>query len=175
MLRDPSLAPLSRQHQRGLAACVLIERSMASPPSPEQLRAAAGRVGELFEGELRHHFDLEERILFPAVRQALEPLSLIDELIADHRRLEDLAARVAGEAGAETLRSFTSLLSAHIRREERVLFEEIQRRLPRPALDRLGAAIAAEAVRLCRTLPPNAPRDATAGSEPPADPDRSRR
>jgi hemerythrin-like domain-containing protein len=41
------------------------------------------------------------------------------------------------------------LLSSHIRREERDLFEEIQRTLPRETLDAAGAEIDRRVVRIC--------------------------
>jgi hemerythrin-like domain-containing protein len=47
------------------------------------------------------------------------------------------------------LEEFCTLLSGHIRREENVLFEEIQRELPREVLDRAGSEIDRRAVRIC--------------------------
>lgn len=138
MLRHPSLIPLSHQHQHALALCVQIERGLRSPE--ELARKAAG----LFELEIRNHFDIEERILFPAVREALGPLPLIDELLAEHRRLEALPARFP-----ETLAEFAATLSAHIRREERELFEDVQSRLPAETLEHLGEQIKSEVVRVC--------------------------
>jgi hemerythrin-like domain-containing protein len=47
------------------------------------------------------------------------------------------------------LEAFCELLSSHIRREEKELFEEIQRTLPREVLDRAGKEIDRRAVRIC--------------------------
>ncbi len=138
MLRHPSLIPLSHQHQHALALCVLIERS------PEKTAELARKVADLFELELRNHFDVEERILFPAIRQNLGPTPLVEELVAEHRLLEDLAARVPA-----TLAEFGAALSRHIRREERELFEDIQKRLSPETLETLKRAIEAEVVHVC--------------------------
>jgi hemerythrin-like domain-containing protein len=146
MLRDKSLHPLSHQHQHGLALCVTVERGLTRDCSPAQVAALAKKITDAFEIELRNHFDLEERLLFPAIRRSLGPLPILDDLIADHRRLEQLAAGLRVPAD---LRAFTRLLSSHIRREERELFEDIQARLPRRVLDRLGQALETEAVRVC--------------------------
>lgn len=150
MLRDPSLIPLSHQHRDGLALCVLVERGLREDGSAEKAAELARKTADLFELELRNHFDVEERILFPAIREKLGPL--VEELVADHRRLEALVERVSGAAGPEraaALLEFTSALSGHIRREERELFEDIQKRLPRETLDQLGRAIQADVVRVC--------------------------
>ena len=172
MLRDPSLIPLSHQHQHGLALCVIIERGLREGQSPETTARLARRVTDAFELELRNHFDVEERILFPAVRENLGPGPQVEELVADHRRLEALVGRIAsGEP--EALLEFAGALSAHIRKEERELFEDVQKRLPREKLEELGRAIGAELVEVC-AAPISLP-DATAGSEPPAGLNRNRR
>lgn len=144
MLRHPSLIPLSHQHQHALALCVQIERGLRPGASPGQTAKLARKAADLFELELRNHFDVEERILFPAIRERLGAVPLVDELIAEHRRLEALIARAP-----ETLAEFGSTLSAHIRKEERDLFEDIQKRLPAETLEQLGKKIGAEVVRVC--------------------------
>ena len=152
MLRDRSLIPLSHQHQHGLALCVMIERGLAEDRSAETIAKLARRVADTFELELRNHFDVEERILFPAIRETLGLSPQVDGLVADHRRLEGLVARIAateGEKRADALLEFAGALSRHIRVEERELFEDIQQRLPRESLEELGRAIDAEVVRIC--------------------------
>ena len=144
MLRHPSLIPLSHQHHDALMLCVRIERGLRGDPSPEKAAELARKAADLFELELRNHFDLEERLLFPAIQQHLGPVPLVEELIAEHRRLEGLIARLP-----ETLPEFAAALQAHIRREEAELFEAVQGRLPEDCLDKLGRAFQAEAVRVC--------------------------
>jgi hemerythrin-like domain-containing protein len=145
MLRDPSLVPLSHQHHNGLALCVMTRRSLAANPSPENIAKMARRVIDRFELELVNHFEIEEQVLFPAC----EPSPLVSELVADHRSLEALVAQLRTAPSAPLLEEFCALLSTHIRREETVLFEDIQRTLPREVLDRAGAEIDRRAVRLC--------------------------
>jgi hemerythrin-like domain-containing protein len=142
--RDPSLIPLSHQHHNGLALCVLTERSLRQDASPANVEKLAHKAIDRYELELTNHFDIEERILFPAIDSALIPA-----LIADHRRLEALICSLRAQPSAALLLEFAALLRTHIRREENELFEEIQRRLPRPLLDSLGKEIDAQAVRIC--------------------------
>src|SRR4026209_2953282 len=90
MLRDRSLHPLSRQHQHGLALCVVVERGLTADSSPENVAALAQKIRDSFEVELVNHFDREERLLFPAIREYLGDMTIVEELVADHRRLEEM-------------------------------------------------------------------------------------
>jgi hemerythrin-like domain-containing protein len=138
MLRHPALIPLSHQHQHALALCVLIERRKGS------VEELARKAADLAAIELQNHFDLEERILFPAVREKLGPLALVEELVAEHRRLEALVQSLP-----DTLGELAQALRAHIQREEKELFEEIQGRLDEKTLQNLKSTLEAEAVRVC--------------------------
>ena len=145
MLRDPALIPLSRQHHNGLAMCVLTRRSLACDRSAENVAALALRVIDRHELELASHFEIEEQVLFPAC----EPMPILGELRADHRNLEAMVARLRTSPSAELLEQFCELLSRHIRREERDLFEYMQRTIPREELERLGVEIDRRAVQIC--------------------------
>ena len=63
--------------------------------------------------------------------------------------MEALVAQLRTHPSAALLEEFCELLSGHIRREEKELFEEVQRTLPREVLDRLGQEINHRAVRVC--------------------------
>ncbi len=137
MLRDKSLIPLSRQHQHALALCVRIER--ASPIPPSDLLAWLTETEQLFRTEITIHFAAEEQILFPAARTFAELDRLADELFRDHADLRDLFARSADHTlSAEGLAEFGRRLSSHIRKEERQLFERIQRLMSGEELATLG-------------------------------------
>lgn len=144
MLRHSSLIPLSHQHQHGLALCVKIDRGLAQDSSPEKVAEFSATVKELFELELKNHFEVEEKILFPAIQVSLGETPMVEELIAEHRQIESLVARLP-----ETLAEFSALLQAHIRREERELFETIQQRMTPEDLERLAGPIKDEVVRVC--------------------------
>jgi hemerythrin-like domain-containing protein len=145
MLRDPSLIPLSRQHHNGLALCVLSRRSLAADSSAANVRRVAKHVIDQFELELTNHFEIEERVLFPACG----PLPIINELLADHRSYEAMIAQLRTEPSIELMEQMFVLLTQHIRREERELFEHAQRSLPREALDRMGVEIERQVVKIC--------------------------
>ena len=140
MLRDPNLAPLSRQHQHALALCVRIDRAgkITEPALPDWQQ----EIENHFEREIKYHFTAEERLLFPAARKFPELAPLVDELLADHEALRSYFARaVARKLNGEDLRQFAAKLSRHIRREERELFEGLQQRMTATELDTLGSAL----------------------------------
>jgi hemerythrin-like domain-containing protein len=149
MLRDPNLIPLSHQHHNALAMCVLTRRSLGEDRSPANVAKLAGRVIDRYELELANHFEIEEQILFPAIENALGKLSLVADLIAQHRQVEDLIAQLRSAPTAALLERLCGLLTEHIRREENELFQEAQSRLPEPILRDLGAAIERRVVRIC--------------------------
>lgn len=143
MLRDRNLIPLSRQHQHALALCVRLERDLQSGArTPQQLAAWQAEVEQLFQGEIRYHLEAEEKLLFPVARRQAGLRILVDELLAEHVRLRALAQQAAARSlNAAGLQRFAETLSAHIRKEERQLFEQCQALVPAAELERLGAAM----------------------------------
>ena len=152
MFRDPSLIPLSHQHQHALALTVLIDRGLKADPSQEKAKELSRKVALMAEAELLGHFRVEEEILFPAIRGVLDSSDGVDELIAQHREMEKLIERIA-QAGEQQrislLRQFGDLLSRHIRTEERQLFQEIQAKLAAEELGKLGQEIDAKVKKIC--------------------------
>jgi hemerythrin-like domain-containing protein len=138
MLRDKSLVPLSRQHQHALALCVRIER--ASPTAENDLPAWRAEIAQHFEQEISIHFAAEELVVFPAARGFVELVPLVEELIAEHARLREWFSRVGSLSSAD-LMLFVRGLSEHIRKEERELFERMQRLMSGEALAVLGTRL----------------------------------
>ena len=140
MLRDPALIPLSHQHQHALALCVKIDRAQIA--SDAELAEWRAEVTRLYEQEIRFHFDAEERVLFPAVEHFDSLQRLVYELRREHGHLRaEIATAAEGAMTADALKAFAQHLSAHVRREERDLFETMQSLLSHDQLARLGAAI----------------------------------
>ncbi|MBZ5654039.1 MAG: hemerythrin domain-containing protein [Acidobacteriia bacterium] len=143
MLRDPSLIPLSRQHQHALALCVRIERALQN--SVADLQAWQSEVEQHYGQEIGFHFAAEEKVLFPVARRFPELVSLVEDLSHEHCRLRELSARARERAmDGDELRGFAKLLSGHIRKEERHLFEVIQKLVKRDELRKVGAALEQE-------------------------------
>jgi hemerythrin-like domain-containing protein len=95
--------------------------------------------------ELRPHFDDEERLLLPIIDRS----DLRERLVEEHRALRERAAQCercasAVAQDAKAVRRLGVLLHDHIRWEERVLFEAIQRDHPAELASIVHEALAIE-------------------------------
>jgi hemerythrin-like domain-containing protein len=140
MLRDKNLIPLSHQHQKALALCVRIDRAQPIPAA--NLQAWQAEIEQHFEQEIKIHFAAEERVLFPVAAGFPELSPLVEELIADHASLrESFSQAETRSMSAEDLPAFAQQLSAHISKEERQLFERLQKVMTPKDLAALGVAL----------------------------------
>lgn len=127
--RHPALQPLSREHMGGLIQSRKLRE--ASDAEPDQRLDAIQEFVGVWRAEISDHFDDEERLLLPLTHDQ----TLRDRLLKEHGDLRDLANacirepdRIASEP--DTMRQLSTLLHDHIRWEERVYFEAIQREHP---------------------------------------------
>ena len=152
MLRDPNLIQLSRQHQHALALCVRLERALQA--AAVDLGAWQLEVHQHYANEVQFHFAAEERVLFPAARRFPELAALVEELSGEHERLREYFVHAEqGTMNQGELEMFAKLLSGHVRKEERQLFETMQQRMRREELKSLGDELARalkDAVQVCR-------------------------
>ncbi len=140
MLRDKNLIPLSHQHQHVLALCVRVDRAVQA--GEVDLEAWQREIQQIFEQEIAIHFAAEEEELFPAAARFPQVKPLVEELVAEHTALRDFFARAAGRAlDGAGLQTFVEKLAVHIRKEERQLFEEMQRLMSPQELAALGTAL----------------------------------
>jgi hemerythrin-like domain-containing protein len=148
MKRHESLVPISRQHHEGLLAARLLQHG-APPYKGMPTTAAAKRdyIQVLLQKHLKPHFTLEEATVFPLAATFSETLRRqTEQLQADHRQLETLIQALPQATDAtlpDKLHEVGQLLEQHIRQEERVFFEQMQRELPAHALQQLQAQVAA--------------------------------
>ena len=141
MLRDKNLIPLSHQHQQALALCVRIDRARPIPIA--DLKAWQAEISQYFAQELRIHFSAEESVLFPAARRFPALVPLVEELIEDHASLrESFSQAEMLRMSADNIVDFANTLSAHIRKEERRLFEQLQQLMNAEELAVLGKQLA---------------------------------
>lgn len=153
MLRHKSLIPLSHQHQHALALCVRIER--ASPIASAELDAWQAEIEQHFEYEIKIHFSAEEAVLFPCAHEFRELIPVVEELLADHAALRELFSQIQmRRMSEEGLLSFARQLSGHVRKEERGLFEELQKLLTPEQLEDLQVKLEAAlkgSIQFCGT------------------------
>jgi len=143
MLRDKNLAPLSRQHQHALALCVRLNRALESDDI--DLDVWQAEIAQQFEAEIAGHFAAEEKDVFPQAARFSELRGLVQELLGEHENLRKLFARAAArEMDALGLAEFGEKLALHIRKEERELFEGMQKHMNADELNALGQALERE-------------------------------
>jgi iron-sulfur cluster repair protein YtfE (RIC family) len=117
--RHLSLQPLSRDHHFGLLMCFKIREGFRRNVEPERIK----RYADWFwQHHLVPHFITEEKYVFPILGNE-HPL--VNQALAEHRHLQQLFERK--EDVSDTMSQIEEALEAHIRFEERVLFNEIQK------------------------------------------------
>jgi hemerythrin-like domain-containing protein len=146
--RVPQLRDLSDDHHTGLVLARRCRQAGAEASEPSS-QSVWTQVQELFASHLEPHFQIEERHLLPAL-VSIGEAALADRIRREHAELR--ALRTEATPDRKQVQRFGELLEAHIRYEERQVFEPTQHRLPDSALDAIASAC--EAIpRSCITSP----------------------
>jgi iron-sulfur cluster repair protein YtfE (RIC family) len=140
MKRHPSLQPLSREHHEVLIVAQLLRKD--APPYKGLPRDAGGRARyalDFYASHMVAHIYSEEKMLFPAISGfSTEIDRLITELQTEHSQIVSLFEQLRlGISPLETMDFLGKLLVMHVRKEERELFELIQRQVPGEVLEKL--------------------------------------
>lgn len=117
--RHKALQPLSRQHHFGLLFSWKLRKGFSKNIETERMQEYAKWF---YEQEIKPHFYDEEKYLFPILEEGNE---LIERALKEHRRLKRLFNDIKNPE--KSLNCLEEELDAHIRFEERVLFNEIQK------------------------------------------------
>ncbi len=127
--RHKALQPHSRQHHFGLLFGWKIRKGFAKNIAPERMMKYASWF---YSHEIEPHFNDEEKYLFPILDPSHE---LIERALKEHRRLKRLFLDTAHPE--KSLHRLEEELDAHIRFEERILFNEIQKVATQEQLDKI--------------------------------------
>ena len=148
MKRHPALIPLSHDHHDALVvAQALILGQSPAPRSdwPTDRRTQVNRVIAFFTHTLRSHFEVEEAHLFPTVLAHLPgEADLVAQLLDEHDAIRTQVRELERDPTTTLtvrLPALGRLLEAHVRREERVLFETMQREMQPDDLVALGTRL----------------------------------
>lgn len=140
MLRDKNLIPLSHQHQHALALCVRLDRALQA--NDVDLEAWQAEIQAIFEQEIGIHFAAEEKEVFPAATKYADLRPLVEQLRAEHSVLRKFFSQAAGRSlDNAKLAVLVEKLAQHIRKEERELFEVMQKVMSAEELSTVGAAL----------------------------------
>ncbi|MFZ1445773.1 MAG: hemerythrin domain-containing protein [Candidatus Dechloromonas phosphoritropha] len=126
MKRHPQLQDLSREHYSALKLA-RAARQAAESGEMDAMTTLAQRVVRLFATELDPHFRVEEQGILVALARAGEN-ELVERTLSEHAELRRLNMLLS-DPDAVTLLRFADLLTAHVRFEERELFEAAQHQM----------------------------------------------
>ncbi|GIV32634.1 MAG: hypothetical protein KatS3mg031_0169 [Chitinophagales bacterium] len=141
--RDKALQPFSREHHHGLLLGWKIRTGLKKKVDPERIKKYCDAF---YKYQLLPHFENEESYLFPVLGKS-HPLVL--QAIQQHRQLELLFTQPL--VSVEVLLEIAELLDHHIRFEERVLFNELQRSASKKQLEKI-AKLHPKQTPICTTL-----------------------
>ena len=116
--RDELLAPLSREHHQGLLLCWKIRTGFRKSVDLSRIQNYAEWF---YKSHLMPHFEIEEKYVFSVLGNNHD---LVRRALKEHRQLRRLFNRI--KTDQKSIGLIEEKLEAHIRFEERVLFNEIQ-------------------------------------------------
>jgi len=95
------------------------------------------------------HTEVEERVLYPRLRDYPELADPVRQALAEHERLRDLLQQMEteeslSEGWVAACDALEDALDAHVRREEEVLMPQAQALLPPEELERMKELVLAE-------------------------------
>ncbi len=127
--RHETLKPLSRDHHHGLLLCWKIRQGIKRNVDPERILAYCRAF---HDRQLLPHFALEEEAIFPVLGNEDD---MVKRALSDHRRLTRLFTGT--DEPLTRISRIEEELEAHIRFEERVLFNAIEAVATPADLDRI--------------------------------------
>jgi iron-sulfur cluster repair protein YtfE (RIC family) len=132
MQRHPTLVPLSQEHQRLLFVCRYLKTDAAPYEGfPLTTDAKLAYIVNVFQEVMVPHIQKEEYLFEACLGKNSEIDTLINELTLDHQRISRMYSALTENPDMIVAMDLLARnLEAHIRIEERVLFEKIQTELP---------------------------------------------
>lgn len=118
--RNKALVPLSHDHHQGLMLCQKIKKGLKQNIAPGRIK---NYTDWFWKNHLIPHFKVEEEHIFPVLGQENK---LVKQALEEHQRLKDLFETEIIDQEVFTL--IAGELEQHIRFEERILFNEIQKK-----------------------------------------------
>lgn len=128
--RHPAIQHFSRDHHFGLLLCWKIREGFRRNVELERMKKYTDWFFEVYQ---KPHFDMEEKYMFPILP---DDDKMKKRAIAEHRKLERLFND--NEDVNRALILIEELLDQHIRFEERILFNEIQKNATEEELQKLA-------------------------------------
>lgn len=144
MKRHKSLIALSQDHHHGLLLSQLIKEGAPEYKGlPKDTDGKVKYAMNAWEHELSKHFKSEETVLFPFVKGNDNVLDcILKEILLEHEQIKILFKSLTSVENKDIiLNDIGHALEAHIRKEERILFQRIQEIIPDEELNKLVGLI----------------------------------
>lgn len=132
MQRHPNLVPLSQEHKSLLFVCRYLKKDAAPYEGfPLDASSKVAYIVKVFQEVMVPHIQKEDYLFEQCRGHQPEMDAMLDELIAEHRTISGMySALVDSEDLVGDMDELARSLEAHIRKEERVVFEKMQAELP---------------------------------------------
>ncbi|RPE09075.1 hypothetical protein EGT74_18885 [Chitinophaga lutea] len=132
MQRHPNLVPLSHEHKSLLFVCRYLKKDAAEFEGyPLDAPSKMAYMVKVFQEIMVPHIQKEDYLFEQCRGHHPEIDTLLDELIAEHRAISAMYSALVDSANpVEAMDQLARSLEAHIRKEERVVFERMQEELP---------------------------------------------
>lgn len=130
MKRNENIIPLSRDHHFGLLCVWKIRQGLKKNIEFSRVQKY---VSHFWEEQLKTHFQEEETILFPYLKDKMS-----DRIRDEHNEIGVLAQKISGSGDSSDLENFADLLEKHIRFEEREWFPHLENHLSQDDLNEIG-------------------------------------
>lgn len=138
--RHESLQPLSRHHMVALHLALKLSRA-GTEKSKLTEKEIKNEVREFWESGGQEHFREEEEILLPTFAQhaSIEQTEIV-EMLLEHVKIRALIDKISSttEIDLDTMHELGSMLEAHVRKEERIIFPMIEKALPEEVLQKIA-------------------------------------
>lgn len=132
MQRHPVLIPLSQEHQRLLFVCRYLKKDAAAYEGfPLETNAKLAYIVKVFQEVMVPHIQKEEYLFEMCAGRNPEIDEIMKELIQEHQQISLMYSALIENTDLITAMDVLARsLEEHIRKEERVFFERLQKELP---------------------------------------------
>ncbi|GAB6283726.1 MAG: hypothetical protein STSR0008_25290 [Ignavibacterium sp.] len=139
MKRHQCLIKLSKDHHQGLIVAQLLKKDAPKfRDLPDDLNGKTKYAINFYENELKNHFALEENILIPFILKRNKNIDVLcNQILEEHKVIFNKFEDIKNYFDEDKLDKIGILLSRHIRKEERELFELIQENFSDEELNQL--------------------------------------
>jgi iron-sulfur cluster repair protein YtfE (RIC family) len=124
--------PLSHEHKSLLFVCRYLKKDAAAYEGyPLDAVSKMKYMVKVFQEVMVPHIQKEDYLFEQCRGHRADMDALLDELISEHRAISGMySALVDSKDPVEAMDQLARSLEAHIRKEERVVFEKMQEELP---------------------------------------------